>query len=225
MRKPVSLFLLSIVLTVSGCSTVPVEETFPAELVPGEYQNAASIIFNVDVLTIQELTIELMEEEDIVSCLENRIKKHNPDQAFISYYKFVKTMFPDLFEMEVSREPESFSRLLADEKFYKDVLSWGVRYLIFVSGSTKETDEFGWFGCDEGCFGYQSWDKKTRLTASILDLHQKETVIDDLENISEGTGWVAAFIIPIGFPTFTESTACGDMGNRISKILLDRVKQ
>jgi len=114
---------------------------------------------------------------------------------------------------------------LADEKFYKDVLSWGVRYLIFVSGSTRETDEFGMFGCDEGCFGYQSWDKKTRLTASILDLHQKETVIDVLENISEGTSWVAGFIIPIGYSPSTESDSCRDIGNRLGKILLDRAKQ
>ncbi len=137
MKKLVSLFLLLIVLTVSGCSTVPVEETSPAELVPGEYQNAASIIFLVDELTIQELTIELMEEEEIVSCLEKNIKKQNPDQTFISYNQFVKTMFPDLFEMEVSREPESYSRLLADKKFHKDVLSWGIRYLIFVGGASE----------------------------------------------------------------------------------------
>ncbi len=170
-----------------------------------------------------------MDEEDIVSCLENRIKKHNPDQAFISYNKFVNTMFPDLLEIEVPREPESFPRLLADEKFYKDVLSWGVRYLIFVRGSTTETNDFGKIGCSQGCFGYQSWDHKTRLTASILDLHQKETVIDDLENIFEGTSWRGFLfpfpIIPIWYSPSTESDSCRDIGNRLGKILLERAKQ
>ena len=124
MKRLGSLFFLLIVLAVSGCSTVPKNETqSPIGIIPGEYQNAAIIIFLVDELTIQELTIELMEEEEIVSCLEKNIKKQNPDQTFISYNKFVKTMFPDLFEMEVSREPESYSRLLADKKFHKDVLS------------------------------------------------------------------------------------------------------
>ncbi len=45
MKKLGPLFLLLIVFAVSGCSTVPVEETSPAGIVPGEYQNAASIIF------------------------------------------------------------------------------------------------------------------------------------------------------------------------------------
>jgi len=110
-----------------------------------------------------------MNEEYIVSCLENRIKKHNPDQAFISYYQFVNTMFPDLPEREVPRESESFSRLLADvadEKFYKDVLSWGVRYLIFVRGSTRSLEAGGDFIMLDwwtGLWGFLYWHNKTHL--------------------------------------------------------------
>jgi len=236
MKKLVSLFLLLIVLAVSGCSSVTYikgsdmvedETQLPAGIVPGEYQNAASIIFLAeDLLPLKGETYVSM-GDDIVSCLENRIKKHNPDQAFISYYKFVNTMFPDLPDLEVPREPESFPRLLADEKFYKDVLSWGVRYLIFVSGSNRRTNESeGGFASFPLLLLYGIKDKKTRLTASILDLHQKETVIDDLENISEGTSWWGFFVvIPIWYFTSTESNACEDMGNRLGKILLDRAKQ
>ncbi len=225
MKTLVSLFLLLIVLAVSSCSTVPVEETYPAGIVPGEYQNATSIIF------FEPPPAVTMNEEDIVSCLENRIKKHNPDQAFISYNQFVNTMFPDLPEREVPREPESFSRLLADvadEKFYKDVLFWGVRYLIFVSGSTGRPRESSGqcAQCFPLAFFYEIRVKETRLTASILDLHQKETVIDDLENISEGTSWFAfLFPIPIWYSTSTRSDSCRDIGNRLGKILLDRSKQ
>jgi len=224
MKTLVSLFLLLIVLAVSGCSTVPVKT---GEIARGEYQNAAIIIFFEEI----ELNAVIMNDEDIVSCLENRIKKHNPDQAFISYYQFLKTILPNNFlPAQYSRELETYSRFLDDDKFYQDVLSYGVRYLIFVRGSTSETNEIDRFKMLPSFpplfLGYASWDHKTRLTASILDLHQKGTVIDDLENISEGTGWVAGLLfIPIGFPPFTESTACGDMGNRLGKILLDRAKQ
>jgi hypothetical protein len=227
MKKLDSLFLLLIVFAVSGCSSVPVKR---GEIARGEYQNAAIIMFSEEDLSIEGEPDLFVGEKNIVSCLENRIKKHNPDQAFISYYQFVNTIFSDLPDREVPREPESFSRFLtdvADEKFYKDVLSWGVRYLIFVSGSNRRTNE------SEGSFVsfplfllYGIEDKKTRLTASILDLHQKETVIDGLENISEGTSWFGIFFpIPIWYSTSTESNACEDMGNRLGKILLERTKQ
>jgi len=148
MKTLVSLFLLSIVLAVSGCSFVTyikgsdiVEDEIqvPAGIVPGEYQNAASILFLAEDITPIKGGTYVSMGDDIVSCLENRIKKHNPDQAFISYYQFVNTMFSDLPDRKVPRESESFSRFLADvadEKFYQDVLSWGVRYLIFVRGSS-----------------------------------------------------------------------------------------
>ncbi len=114
MKKLVSLFLLLIVLAVSGCHTVMYikgsdmvegETQLPAGIVPGEYQNAVSIIFLDEVFM----------DKDIVSCLENRIEKHNPAQAFISYNKFANTMFPDLPDREVPREQESLPRLLTDE--------------------------------------------------------------------------------------------------------------
>ncbi len=242
MKKLGSLFLLLIVLAASGCSSVTYikgsdmvedETQLPAGIVPGEYQNAASIIFvGEDVLPLKgESDVSI--DEDIVSCLENRIKKHNPDQAFISYYQFVNTMFSDLPDREVPRGPESFSTFLADEKFYKDALSLGVRYLIFVSGSTRvttmETIEYDFFVPTFPLgFGliYDTRDVKTRLTASILDLQQRETVTDDLGNISEGTSWFAfLFVIPIWYSTSTESNACEDIGNRLGKILLERAKQ
>ncbi len=228
MKTLVSLFLLLIVLAVSGCSTVSYikgsdmvedETQLPAGIVPGEYQNAASIIF------LDEVSMD----KDIVSCLENRIEKHNPDQDFISYNQFVNTMFPDLFEHEVPREQESLPRLLTDEKFHKDVLSWGVRYLIFVSGTTQKSQEADGLHCGgfpPACLGFDSWHNKTRLTASILDLHQKETVADNIENTFEDTSWFGiAMWLPMGFPSSTEYDSCEDIGNRLGKILLDRSKQ
>jgi len=237
MKTLVSLFLLLIVLAVSGCSSVTYikgsdmvedETQLPAGIVPGEYQNAALILFrggHVPPPLKGESYVSI--DEDIVSCLEDRIKKHNPDQAFIPYYQFVNTMFPDLFEHEVPREPESISRFLEDKKFHKDVLSWGVRYLIFVRGSTKSPDEKGMLACDfPGCFGAIYWNNKTQLAASILDLHQKKTIADDIEVISEDISWFAMVLwLPMGFPSSTESDSCEDMGNRLGKILLERAKQ
>jgi len=68
-----------------------------------------------------------------------------------------------------ARESESFSRLLADvadEKFYTDVLSWGVRYLIFVRGSTRSLEAGGDFIMLDwwtGLWGFLYWHNKTHL--------------------------------------------------------------
>ncbi len=228
----------------------------------GEYQNAATIIFQYKILK-QDPVIEPMKEEAsnsrifhrifhasdtsgtssmgeeyIVSCIENGIKKHNPDQSFISFSKFAQAMFPDNLEMHVPKDLESFSTLLADvadERFYKDALSWGIRYLIFVGGASETVGHGGiltpataggTYDILLGVWGVMYWDNKTQLAASVLDLHQKETAADNIENTSEDTSWLAmTWFLPMGFPSSTESDSCEDVGDRISKILLDRAKQ
>jgi hypothetical protein len=229
----------------------------------GEYQNATTIIFQYKILkkdpVIEPMKEESsnsftsnklitygsdfssarsMEEEDIVSCIENGIKKHNPDQSFISFSKFAQAMFPDNLETHVPKDPESFSTLLADvteERFYKDALSWGIRYLIFVGGASETVGHGGLltpaaaggtYDAVLGIWGVMYWDNQTQLATSILDLHQKEIAADNIENTSEDTSWFAmAWWLPMGFPSSTESDSCEDMGDRISKILLDRAKQ
>jgi len=227
----------------------------------GEYQNAATIIFQYKILK-QDPVIEPMKEEAsnsrifhhifhasdtsgtssmgeeyIVSCIEKNIKKHNPDQSFISFSKFSQAMFPDNLELHVPKDLESFSTLLADvadERFYKDALSWGIRYLIFVGGGSETVGHGDLFMTAAASFppiwlgfwGGMYWDNKTQLAASILDLHQKKTIADDIEVISEDISWLAvAAVVPVGFPSSTESDSCEDVANRISKILLERAKQ
>jgi len=195
----------------------------------GEYQNAATIIFKGPVTPPPYGSSSTgLKEEDIVSCLEKNIKKHNPDQSFISYNQFANTMFPDLPDFDVPSGPESFPRSLADEKFHKDVLSWGVRYLIFVGGATESISHGAIIPSNPplGALGVVYWDNKTQLAASVLDLHQKKTIADGIEVISEDISWLAiALLVPAGFPSFTKSDSCEDMGNRLGKILLERAKQ
>ncbi len=52
-------------------------------------------------------------------------------------------MFHDNLETLVPKDPGSFSRLLAEERFYKDALSWGIRYLIFVGGASESIGHGG----------------------------------------------------------------------------------
>ena len=216
----------------------------------GEYQNAATIIFFKEDTAIEPKKEEAsnrlifyasdtsgtgsMEAEDIVSCIENGIKRNNPDQSFISFSKFAQAMFPDNLETHVPKDLESFSTLLADvtgKRFYKDALSWGIRYLIFVGGASETVGHGGLLTPASsdfrlGVWGVMYWDNKTQIAASVLDLHQKETAADNIENTSEDSSWLAmAWWLPIGFPSSTESDSCEDVGNHISKILLDRSKQ
>jgi len=82
-----------------------------------------------------------------------------------------------------------------------------------------------------GCLWLYVWDKETRLSASILDAHQRNDIPKNVENISTGKSWftlVDAFPygpLPIGMPSFSVHNACSNVGNDIGKNLLDKATQ
>ena len=233
MKKLGSLFLLLIVLAVSGCSTVPIDETQsiskPVTEEAKEVPNATTIIFSREFSYGQGETP--IYEDSIVPCIKNKILEHNSNQNIISFDKVASKLFPDLPKKRVPRSPEDFSILLDDEKFYTDISAMGIRYVIFVGGLTTETGEHSYGGCGggyggAGCLAAIVWDKETRLSASILDIKLKNSMATNVENTSTGASWFAIIgVFPIGMPSFSVHNACSNVGNDIGKILLDKATQ
>jgi len=235
MKKLGSLFILLIVLAVSGCSAVPVDKTqsisTPVTDEIKESLNAAVIIFLRKAAYGKGIR-PISDEQRIVTCIMNRILVHNPNQNIISFNKVASKLFPDLPEKRYPRTPDDYSILLNDKKFYTDISSLGIRHVIFVGGATTEINKYSGGQCipTPGFFGYGCsvwfvWDDETRLLASILDIHLKTSISKDLENNSTGTSWFALIGgVPIGMPSFTVHKACSKVGNYIGEILLDEAK-
>ena len=234
MKTLVSLFLLLIILAVSGCSTIPIDEKLSiSESITDEKKedlNAATIIFLREFSYSQGETP--IYEERIVTCIRNRILEHIPDQNIILFDKVANKLFPDLPKKRVPRTPEDYSILLDDEKFYTDISAMGIRYVIFVGGLTADKGEHSHGGCvvsplsGGGCLWLYVWDKETQLSASILDIKLKNSMATNVENTSTGESWFAIVgWFPIGMQSFSVHTACSNVGNDIGKILLDKATQ
>ena len=237
MKKLSSLFLLLIVIAISGCATVPVDETQsiskPEIEKTKEDLNAATIIFLQEERTFEySFSVDLI-AQPFASCIKNKILKHNPNQKFIPFSQVTSNLFPDLPKERVPSSPEDFSILLDDEKFYTDISAMGIRYLIFVGeGHTTETGEYSRGGCIGmafppggigGCLYWHIWVKESQLSATILDVHLKNDMGKNVDNVSTGKAWFAIVgVVPMGMPSFTEHKACSNVGNDIGKILLEK---
>jgi len=235
MKKLGSLFLLLIVLAVSGCSTVPVDETqsisTPVTDKTKEDLNAATIIFLDEKAFEYSLSVYL-NVQPFADCIENKILEHNPNQKTIPFSEVASKLFPDLPEERAPSSPEDFSILLDDEKFYTDISAMGIRYLIFIGGGNTTViakNQYG--GCGggyggAGCLAAIVWDNETQLSASILDVKLKNSPVDKVGNTSTSKSWFAIIgVFPIGMPSTSASKACSNVGNDIGKILLDKSTQ
>jgi hypothetical protein len=195
-----------------------IEREVPTAVSSGE---AIAFIFSPQF----SLDARRVEESEIIECISDVVRKAHPTLRIVPPDKFRRTVFPDLAPEAAPNTPEYFALLLEHPAFKERVAALGIRYLISVIGGTEQTG-----GPAAGAIGGPgagvlviagSWDRRTSLTASILDL-QRGRPAGKLEAMATGKPWLLIVFpspIMIGAATFTESKACSDLGEAIAKFI------
>ncbi len=157
----------------------------------------------------------------ILDCVRGEILRLRPKQRIVSFDEFRRTAFPDLSPESAPRNPKYLSMLLQRTDFRDRIRPFGIRHIAFIGGVTKTVTDGGiaCFGAGPGagCFGLITWDKNSRLGASVLDLNYPRRE-ENLDASASGTSWFAIVgIFPIGLPSDPSYVACKDLGVRISR--------
>ncbi len=159
----------------------------------------------------------------ILDCVRGEILRLRPKQRIVSFDEFRRTAFPDLSPESAPRNPKYLSMLLQRTDFRDRIRPFGIRHIAFIGGVTKTFTDGG-IGCvgagpGFGCFGLITWDKNSRLGASVLDLKYSRRE-ENLNASASGTAWLAVVgIFPIGLPSDTVGTVCRDLGTRLTRYL------
>lgn len=168
-------------------------------------------------------------EDEISGCISEAIHQYHPNLLIVPPAEFRRTAFPDLAPEATPRSPEYLALLLNHPEFRGRIASLGIRYLISVGGGTHQQERDSYGGCGGGyggvgCFGVWTWDRESRLAASVLDL--KETrAAGEVHVSTSGRPWFAyvgsipPFGIPLGLPAPTETRACSELGEAVAKFL------
>ena len=166
---------------------------------------------------------DITNEAQVIECTGETIRRNRPQQHIVSFDEFRRTAFPDLSPESAPRNPKYLSMLLQRTDFRDRIQPLGIRYIAFIGGVTKTVTD-GAIQCvggggGAGCFGLITWDKKSRLGASVLDLkHSLRT--ENLDASASGTSWLAVVLIfPIGLPSDPVGTVCRDLGTRLTRYL------
>ena len=176
--------------------------------------------------SFQPDTYDIKDEDRILQCVSRAIRQRRPVQRIVEYDKFRQLAFPEINSASAPRQPKYLSIMFEDSDFREKVSHLGLRYIAFVGGVTKSIVEGGiscvGVGPRGACIGAWTWDKDSRVGASILDLGTMREA-EALEARASGTAWFAIVgAFPIGLPAATEAAACDDLGLRIAEFLEQR---
>jgi hypothetical protein len=199
------------VVTLSGCMQARIEES--REL-------ATPVAKGERIVILAKPQIEgAGAEEEFMDCVSDGVSGGRNDLAVHDNNEFVDRMFPWFEPSTAPGKPEAMSALLARPGVQDMVQQSGVRYVVWLDGSTRKTDGGGSLACGAapggaGCIGFGWWQKESAYEATIWDLKQAKSAGSVGTNVT-GTSAIVGAIVPLPFIARVQATACNRMSNQL----------
>jgi hypothetical protein len=158
-------------------------------------------------------------EEDFMDCVGDGMSGGRHAIAVQDNNEFVDQMFPWFEPSTAPARAENMSALLARPGVAEQVTKTGVRYVVWLDGSTRKIDGGGSLACGAapggaGCIGFGWWEKESAYEATIWDLKQAKTAGSVGTNVT-GTSAIVGAIVPLPFIARVQATACNRMSNQL----------
>ncbi len=212
------LLLSPLLLTLGGCVTATVQEVREAATGMGQDESVV-VIGRAGTVRGAET------EEDFVTCIGRNMGGGGDAVAVITQQDFQDAMFP-WFEPRIAPlATTDLPELLSQPQMARRLEEIGLRYLIWVDGSTQRTDESGSMSCTitpggAGCFGFLSWEHDSSYEASVWDV-QNGKPVGKVSSDASGTSFMPAVVVPVPFVARVRAQACNSMANQLKSFVID----
>jgi hypothetical protein len=218
MRRLKNRSFLSLVVAAAillpGCMTAKYEES----------RNTTTAITSTEaVVLLAKPHVEgISAEDDFMDCVGRKMAASGDIQVRPND-DFVDSMFPWLEPSTAPQRPEGVTKLLARDVVAERVLQSGVRYIIWIDGSTRQTDSGGSLTCSigpagGGCLGFGWWEKESDYQAVVWDLTTAKTAGSVSTNVT-GTSALVGVLVPLPFIARVQGAACSRLANELSAFL------
>lgn len=209
------LFFFALVL-LGGCTTVVIDEYRRSD---GELAHGDSV-----VILGRRHSSEYETEPDLIDCVGKRLNNPELGVKVIPEQQFVDAMYPWFEPRTAPLHLRSLDRLMEVPNVRERLEAYGVKYIVWIDGSTETTASAGSIGCSigtggAGCFGFGTWDKESDYEASVWDFRDQE-LSGKLSADAKGTSYMPAIVIPIPLIARVQNNACKGMAAQLQQFLV-----
>ena len=221
----------AVALFAAGCMTAKVDET---------RQVAAAIQADESIVVLKKPQLEgLGTEEKFLDCVQENLggelvhpeegQKAKAGKSAVPFKIFGEQQFSDAlfpwFEPSTAPANAAGMRALLERPGVAERLGQiGVRYVVWLEGSTRKTDSGGSVACaagpgGAGCFGVGWWEKQSGYVASVWDL-QSGSELGSVSTDVTGTSVLIGAVAPIPIITPVQRTACNRLADQLRSFLI-----
>jgi len=162
-------------------------------------------------------------EEDFVQCISDGLADGKHGLQVHSSKDFEDKMYPWFEPSTAPLSTEDLTVLLARPGVAEQVRETGVRYVVWVDGSTDRVASGGGITCaagvgGAGCMGLAWWEDDSRYDLTVWDVKDSEnegTIYADYK----GRSVMPAIVIPIPLITRPQNHACKGLTDQLRQFL------
>jgi len=154
-------------------------------------------------------------EPDFIDCIGDKLNADR-EVSVLPEREFVDLLYPWFEPRTAPLGLKRLAKMLDEPMIAQRFKEQGLRYMIWIDGSTETTDRGGSVSCavgpgGGGCFGFATWEKTGTYEAIIWDLQTlKESGRVKVE--ARGSSYMVAIILPIPIVAQVQEQACDGIG-------------
>ena len=162
-------------------------------------------------------------EPDFVECVGEHIADQDNNIKVIDELEFVNTFYPWFEPRTAPLQVADLERLLRQQPVAEKLAALKTEYMIWIDGSTVQTDSSGSMTCaigpgGAGCFGFGTWGNDSNYEATIWDFTDQAEV-GRISTTASGQSYMPAVVIPIPIIAPVQGTACDGIGDQLLQFL------
>lgn len=210
------LIIAGVALSTSACVTSTVDEMVFNEPVEGIGDSSV-------VLLGRRHSSDYDTEPGFVECVGEYVSDRDKTISVIGELEFINSFYPWFEPRTAPLKTADIYRLLEQEPVAQRMREMKLEYMIWIDGTTVQTDSAGSMACGlgpggGGCFGFGTWSNDSDYEATIWDFTDKAEV-GRVNTTARGQSYMPALVIPIPIIAPVQGTACDGLGAQLLEFL------
>ncbi len=162
-------------------------------------------------------------EQEFISCLSDSLARGSNGLEVHSSTDFEDRMYPWFEPSMAPLSTDDLSALLEKPGVMEQVQDTGVRFLIWLDGSTDRVASGGGITCaagvgGAGCMGLAWWEDDARYDATVWDIRELSSA-GTIHADVKGRSVMPAIVIPLPFIARPQAAACRGLTEQIRQFL------
>lgn len=162
-------------------------------------------------------------EMNFVNCVGDRMGKGGNRMSVISESHFRDAVFPWFEPRTAPANTSDLPEIMTTPVVSERLREMGLRYLVWIDGSTVRTESAGSMTCSittagGGCFGFLTWENDSSYEATVWDVRSGQAV-GKVSSDAIGTSYIPAVVVPVPLIARVQNSACVSLSNQLKTFI------